>query len=205
MSDDALPAAAEPPISEDVRQGGVDFLKALLADGKIELDRFQTALDALLRVATEADFAAIIRTLPPPVAFTAPARRRQEPLEISSSMGEVRLEDRWQVSRLTKITTEMGSVTIDLTAAEFDAPDVEIVVHTSMGSIDVIAPRGLEVRPVGKTGAVTHTLDPPLPGFPVVRLSATSDMGAIRVTHAKERRQRGRRWRRRRSRKTLPP
>jgi len=35
-------------------------------------------------------------------------------------MGEVRLEGRWQVSRLTKIDTSMGDVTIDLTQAEFD-------------------------------------------------------------------------------------
>ena len=65
-------------------------------------------------------------------------------------MGEVRLEGRWQVSRLTKIDTGMGSVTIDLSQAEFDDWDVEIVVHTHMGAITVIVPRGLEVRPVGR-------------------------------------------------------
>ena len=112
-------------------------------------------------------------------------------------MGEVRLEGRWQVSRLTKIDTGMGSVTIDLSQAEFDDWDVEIIVHTHMGAITVIVPRGLEVRPVGRSGVVNTALEPPIPGFPVVRLSATCDMGTIRVMHPAEQKQRRRKWRRR--------
>jgi len=202
VNDDGLPAEAEPPISEDLQQRGIDFLQGLLASGKVDLGRFQKALDALLEAHTHADFASVIRSLPPPVEFTPPARRRQEPLEISTSMGEVRLEGRWQVSRLTKIDTGMGSVTIDLSQAEFDDWDVEIVVHTHMGAITVIVPHGVEVRPVGRSGPVNASLEPPIPGFPVVRLSATCDMGTICVMHPTEKRQRRRRWPRRRRRTT---
>ena len=46
-------------------------------------------------------------------------------------------------------------------------------------------------------------LEPPIPGFPVVRLSATCDMGTIHVMHPTETKQRRRRWPRRR-RKTKP-
>lgn len=145
------------------------------------------------------DFASVVRSLPPPVEFTPPARRRQEPLEISTSMGEVRLKGRWQVSRLSEIRTTGGTVIVELSEAEFDDWEVEIVVHTTMGWITVIAPRGLDVRQVGRSGAVRSTLEPPIPGFPVVRLSASSDMGTIRVRHPKEKRQRHWRWRRRRS------
>ena len=205
MDDEGLPAETEPPVSEDLQQRGIDFLQELLASGKVDLDRFQKALDALLGAHTQADFASVVRSLPPPVEFTPPARRRQEPLEISTSMGEVRLEGRWQVSRLTKIDTGMGSVTIDLSQAEFDDWDVEIVVHTHMGAITVIVPRGLEVRPVGRSGVVNTVLEPPIPGFPVVRLSATCDMGTIRVMHPAEKKQRRRKWRRRRSKTTPRP
>ena len=205
MSGDGLPAQTEPPVSEDLRQRGIDYLQELLASGKVDLDRFQTTLDALLGVQTQADLATVIRSLPAPVEFTPPERRRQEPLEIATSMGEVRLEGRWQVSRLTKIDTGMGGVTIDLTQAEFDDRDVEIVVHTHMGTITVIVPRGLEVRPVGRSGPVNTALDPPIPGFPIVRLSATCDMGTIRVMHPAEKRQRRQRWPRRRSKATPRP
>jgi Cell wall-active antibiotics response LiaF, C-terminal len=205
MNGDGLPAETEPPVSEDLRQRGIDYLQELLATGKVDLDRFQAALDALLGVQTQGDLATVVRSLPAPVEFTPPARRRQEPLEIATAMGEVRLEGRWQVSRLTKIDTGMGGVTIDLTRAEFDDRDVEIVVHTHMGTITVIVPRGLEVRPVGRSGPVDAALDPPIPGFPIVRLSATCDMGTIRVMHPAEKRQRRRRWPRRRGKTTPRP
>ena len=203
MNDDRLPVETEPTISEDVRQRGIDVLRDLLASGKVDLDRFQRALDGLLGARTYADFASVVRTLPPPVEFTPAARRRQEPLEISTSMGEVRLTGRWQVGRHTKIRTGTGMVIIDLTEAEFDDWDVEIDVHTNMGWITVIAPRGVDVRQVGKSAAVKSTLDDPIPGFPVVRLSASSDMGTIRVMHPKEKRQR--RWGRRRRRSQGTP
>jgi Cell wall-active antibiotics response 4TMS YvqF len=205
MNGDGLPAETEPPVSEDLRQRGIDYLQELLATGKVDLDRFQAALDALLGVQTQGDLATVVRSLPAPVEFTPPARRRQEPLEIATAMGEVRLEGRWQVSRLTKIDTGMGGVTIDLTRAEFDDRDVEIVVHTHMGTITVIVPRGLEVRPVGRSGPVDAALDPPIPGFPIVRLSATCDMGTIRVMHPAQKRQRRRRWPRRRGKSTPRP
>lgn len=196
MDDDGLPAETESLISEELRQRGIDVLQGLLADGKVDLERFQIALDGLLRARTYADFATVVRSLPPPVPFTPAARRRQEPLVISTSMGDVRLKGRWQVGRLTKIGTGMGAVTIDLTEAEFDDWDVEIVVDTGMGSITVIAPRGLDVRQVRRSAAVKGTLEEAIPGFPVVRLSAFSNMGTIRLMHPKEKRQRPWGWRR---------
>jgi hypothetical protein len=202
VNDDLLPAETDPPISEDVRQRGIDFLQGLMARGKVDLDRFQRALDGLLGARSRADFASVVRSLPPPVEFTPPARRRQEPLEISTAMGEVRLKGRWQVGRLTKIDTRMGAATVDLSQAEFDDWDVEIVIHTTMGLITVIAPRGFDVRQVGRSGAVNSTLEPPVPGFPVVRLSASSDVGMIRLMHPTEKRQRRRRWRRQRGQAT---
>ena len=50
MNEDGLPAETEPPISEDLQQRGIDFLQGLLASGKVDLDRFHRALDALLGV-----------------------------------------------------------------------------------------------------------------------------------------------------------
>jgi hypothetical protein len=49
-----LPAETEPLLSEDLRQRGIDVLQGHLADGKVDLDRFQAALDGLLRARTHA-------------------------------------------------------------------------------------------------------------------------------------------------------
>jgi len=130
-----LPVGAEPQISEDLRQRGIVVVQGLFADGKVDQNAFQRAVDGLLAVQSEAEFASLMRSLPPPVAVTPPALLRQEPLEIATSMGEVRLDGRWQVGRLTKIDTGMGAVIVDLTEAEFDDWDVEIVVRTRMGAI----------------------------------------------------------------------
>ena len=140
MSDDGLPAPVEPQVSEELQQRGIHFLQALVAGGKLDMDRFQEVLDGLLGARTHSEFASVVRSLPLPVERTPPTRRRQEALEIATSMGEVRLEGRWQVSRLIKIDIGMGALVIDLSQAEFDDWDVEIVAHTKMGSITVIAP-----------------------------------------------------------------
>lgn len=202
MTVDEILGEAEPPISEEVRQRGIEMLQGLVASGTVDLDRFHLALDGMLKVHTEAELAAIVRSLPPPVPMTPSVRRRQEPLEISTSMGEVRLEGRWQVGRLTTIRAGMATVTIDLTDAEFDDWDVEIIVHATMGEITLIVPRGFDVRQVGRNSGITATLEPPIPGFPVVRLRATADMGTIRVMHPKQQKLRRRSWRRQRA---LPP
>ena len=202
MSDDMLPIH-EPAISEEIRQREIEVLKRLLVSGKVDQEAFEGALESLLGARTYAEFASVVRDLPPPFEFTPALRRRQEPLEISTSMGEVRLEGRWQVGRLTRISTGMGSVTIDLTEAEFDDWDVEIIVQVHMGQIAVIAPRGLDVRLVGTSGAVSGGLEQPIPGFPVVRLSAACDVGTIHLMHPKEKATPRWGWRRRR-RKSSP-
>jgi hypothetical protein len=173
MSDDRLPVR-EPAISEELQQREIKVLQGLLVSGKIDQDTFELALDELLGARTDAEFASVVRSLPPPVEFTPASRRRQEPLEISTSIGEVRLEGRWQVGRLTKIST-------------------------------VIAPRGLDVRQVGTSGAVSSALEQPIPGFPVVRLSATCDVGTIRLMHPKEKTTPRWGWFRRRSKSSPRP
>src|ERR1700678_3474378 len=101
MTSHGLPVRAEPQISEDLREREIVFVKGLLVDGKVDENAFERALDGMLAVHSEAEFASLIRSLPPPVAVTPLARRRQGPLEIAASMGEVRLDGRWQVGRLT--------------------------------------------------------------------------------------------------------
>jgi hypothetical protein len=184
VTSDGLPVEAERPLSEDLRQRGIVVLQGLFANGNVDEDVFQHTLDGLLRIRTEGEFASMMRSLPPSVALTPPAQRRQEPLQITTPMGEVRLDGRWQVGHLTTIDTDMGSVIVDLTEAEFDDWDVEIVVHTRMGMITVIAPPGLDIRLVGRNSPVTNSSAPPIPGFPVVRLSAVADMGTIRIVNS---------------------
>jgi hypothetical protein len=198
VTSDRLPIEPGPPVADEVRQRAIEAAQDQVAAGRMDLEAFQHALDGLLAARSEEEVASVVRSLPPPVAFTSPGRRRHEPLQITTPMSEVRLEGRWQVGRHTTIETGMGSVIIDLTDAEFDDWEVEIAIRTTMGSIAVIVPEGFDVRPVGRSGAVESWLVPAVPGFPVVLLRAVSDMGSIRIGHSEE--QLGRKGRRRRRR-----
>jgi Domain of unknown function (DUF1707) len=175
VSDDRLPVETEPPISEDLRQREIDVLQGLVASGKVDLDRFQTALDGLLAARTHAEFAAVVRGLPPPVEFLRPRGGVK-------SAGDFHLDGR-------------------------DSPQGPLAGRSGSSSTPPWARSpssllGADVRQVGSSGAVNSTLEPPTPGFPVVRLSASSDMGTIRLKQPKQKSQR--RWgsRRRRSQAT---
>lgn len=50
-----------------LRERGINFLQGLLSTGKVDLDRFEQALDDLLGARTEADLALVVRSLPPPL------------------------------------------------------------------------------------------------------------------------------------------
>ena len=50
MNDDRLPVH-EPAISEELQQREIDVLQGLMVSGKVDQDRFQRALDELLRPA----------------------------------------------------------------------------------------------------------------------------------------------------------
>jgi hypothetical protein len=75
---------------------------------------------------------------PTPVRGSQPAalgRKHSGGAAASRAVGDLHLDrgrfvsgDRWQVGRLTKTRTGIGAVTIDLTEAEIDDWDVEIVV-----------------------------------------------------------------------------
>src|ERR1700722_14549772 len=115
---------------EDAQQRATEFLKELYATGDIDASGFDTGVTGLLAAKTEAELAEVVRSLPPSVALTSPDRRLAKPLEIHSGMARLRLSGRWQVATETHISADLGSVTLDLTAAEFDDRVVDLHVYT---------------------------------------------------------------------------
>lgn len=168
---------------EDDRQRATEFLKELYAAGDIDAARFDTGLSGLLAADSAADVALVMRDLPAPVAFTDPDRRLTEKLEIHGGMRGVRLTGRWQLAKETHVSAELGNVRIDLTDAELDDRVVDLHVYTGWGRISVIVPRGVSVQVVHHRGGVDSKLEPPVPGLPVIRLDATTNIGRVRLRH----------------------
>ncbi|MGN6175411.1 MAG: hypothetical protein ACTHPS_21055 [Streptosporangiaceae bacterium] len=98
-------------------------------------------------------------------------------------MRRLRLTGRWQVARETHVSADLGSVQIDLTEAEFDDRVIDLHAYTGWGSITIIVPWGVAVQITHHRGGVDSRLEPPVPGFPLVRLDATANIGKVRLRH----------------------
>jgi hypothetical protein len=170
-------------MNEDAQRRATEFLKELYADGSIDGDRLDAGVADLLAARTDAQLAEVVRSLPSPVALTSPDRRLAKPLEIHSGMRRLRLTGRWQVARETHVSADLGSVRIDLTEAEFDDRVIELHAYTGWGSITIVVPRGVAVQIIHHRGGVDSRLEPPVPGFPLVRLDVTTNIGKARLRH----------------------
>ncbi|HSS91442.1 MAG TPA: hypothetical protein VLL69_19175 [Streptosporangiaceae bacterium] len=170
-------------MSEDAQHRATEFLKELYAAGRIDEGRLDTGVAELLAARTDAEVAEAVRALPAPVALTSPDRRLDQPLTIHSGMRRLRLTGRWQVARETHVSADLGSVRIDLTEAEFDGRDIDLHVYTGWGGITIIVPRGVGVQVLRQYGGVDSRLEPPVPGLPLIRLDATTNIGKVRLRH----------------------
>jgi hypothetical protein len=169
--------------AEDAQHRATEFVKELYAAGDIDATRLDASVTEILRATTEAELADVVRSLPPPITLTSVDRRLTEPLEIHSGTGRLRLAGRWQVGKQTHVSADLGSVTIDLSEAEFDDNVIDLHVYTGWGSITVIVPRGVAVQIIRHRGGLNSRLEPPVPGLPLIRLDLTTNIGRIRLRH----------------------
>jgi DUF1707 SHOCT-like domain len=167
----------------DDQERATTFLQELYAAGHIDAARFDAGLTGLLAAQTDAELAEVVRSLPPLISFTSPDRRLSRPLEIHSGMGRLRLAGRWQLAAETHVSADLGSVRLDLTDAEFDDHVIDLHVYTGWGTITMIVPRGVGVQILRHRGRVSSRLDPPVPGFPLIRFDVTTNIGTVRLRH----------------------
>lgn len=170
-----------PALSEETTAQAVEVLRAMAAHDRLEVSDLEPALTAVLEARTEEELVAIIEALPSPIAMTPAPRRFSHPLKIRGGVGRVRLDRRWQLARQTRVSAELGSVLVDLGKAEFDETVVDLDIYTGWGSITVVVPHGVGLQVLRSRGTVTSRLDPPVPGFPLVRLDARTNIGRIRL------------------------
>jgi len=177
---------------DDALHRATEFLKDLFPAGAIDASQFDVGAAGLLSARTEAELAAVVQSLPAPVAFTSQDRRLTMPLEIHGGIGRLRLAGRWQIATETHIHADVGSIRLDLTDAEFDDNVVDLHVYSGGGSITIIVPVGVGVQIMRHRGGVDSRLEPSVPGFPLVRLDVTTNIGRVRLRNPEPRRGRGR-------------
>lgn len=182
-----LPAAAPPDaVDEDQRVAAVARIGDLFSAGELSLERFSEALDQVFAAPGRADLEATMSALPALVRLTPASRRLAGPLVLQVADGDLRLGAGWQLAADTTISTGVGSARLDLTAASWDAPHVNLRLET-WGSIEVLVPEGTAVQLIGGSGRVQlASLSPPAPGGPVLRIATSGPAGVIRIRHPEE-------------------
>jgi hypothetical protein len=176
-------------------------LKDLTANGALSLDEFGGLVEEVLAAKTYDELSKIGRRLPPVVALTPPSDRLVDTLEIRTTSGAMHWRGRWQLARRTVASTSTGMVKLDLTEATWDDLVIELQLETFTGLMSVVVPDGVRVVIVSAEGTVVNRVsEPPLPGAPVLQVTAKATAtGAISIRPAKppQRRHKRRRFRRR--------
>ena len=154
----------------------------------LSLERFSAVLEQVLAAGGHADLEAAMSALPPVVRVTPASRRLAEPLVLRAD-GDLKLGAGWQLAADTTISIAFGTAWLDLTAASWDANEINLRLETRAGAIEVIVPEGVAVQMVGGSGRVQlESLSAPVPAGPVLRISTLGATGVIRIRHPKERR-----------------
>ena len=196
-----LPAGKEQPVTEAERAAATRRLHELVAEG-LQLDRFTTALEQVLVARDHDDLAAALSVLPPVIRLTPSSLRSPHPVEADAGTGVLKLGVGWQLGAESYVKSSTGVCEVDLTQATWDRPEVDLTLKTTTGVIKVVIPRGVAVQMRSTRGhVITKDLEQPLPGSPVLRVTAAATTGIIQLRHpaAPKNRKRRFRWRRRRS------
>lgn len=197
-TDDALPsvparsAFGPVPGSLNVDQTRlIGRLKDLTASDALSLDEFAGLVDEVLAAKTYDELSRIGVRLPPVVALTPPSDRLVDTLHIRTTSGAIHWRGRWQLARRTVASTTTGLVKLDLTEATWDDVVIELHLETVTGLMSIVVPDGVRVVIVSATGRVVNRVsEPPLPGAPVLQVTAKAATGAISIRPAKPRRRR---------------
>jgi hypothetical protein len=172
-------------VDEAARVAAIGRLHDLFSGGKVSFERFSVVLEQVFTAPSHADLEAAMLALPPLVRLTPASRRLARPLVLQTADSGLQLGSGWQLAVDTTIGTGIGAARLDLTAASWDAVQINLRLET-WGSIVVLVPEGVAVQVVGGSGSVQlETLSPPVPGGPVLRISTSGPTGVIRIRHPK--------------------
>jgi hypothetical protein len=193
------PSAPIDVVDEDARVAAIARLNDVFSRDGLSLECFSEVLGQIVASASHAELEVAMAALPSLVRLTPVSRRLPAPLVLRAADGKLELGSGWQLAADTTISSGFGRALVDLTAASWDADQINLRLET-WGSIEVLVPEGVAVQIVGASGSVElRSLSPPVPGGPVLRVATSGPTGVIRIRHPR-RRSGGplTRWRRRR-------
>ncbi|CAM3533957.1 DUF1707 domain-containing protein [Nocardiopsis gilva] len=185
---ESLPGSPSPRqrVSDAEREQVVRHISQAYADGRLTLDEFNDRSTAAYQSTFDDELRALLHDLPGALDVV-PAR--PETVELRQRSGVIRRKGDWVVPRRLKVSSEAGSVRLDLTEATIPHPVVDIEVSMRSGSVLITLPRGASADLDGLTsdyGAVRSRVpERAEPGALHVRISGHITYGSVKVRHGR--------------------
>ena len=175
-------------ISDAERHEVADVLRRAAGEGRIDLAELDERLEAAYAAKTYADLVPITADLPatrPAGAQPAPARPVAGYDRSFALMSETRRIGPWRVGAEHSAGAVMGSVTLDLREATFDAAETHLRVAAVMGEVKIVVNPQTVVRlegiPVMGEFKDSGGADETTASSPVVRVTGLALMGSVTV------------------------
>ncbi|WP_330175638.1 DUF1707 domain-containing protein [Streptomyces sp. NBC_01498] len=187
--------------SDSERERVAELLREAVAEGRIDMEEFDTRLDAAFKARTHGELQPLVRDLPAPGSTGDLARpgiddrRGGWPARIGRSaatskwalaiFGGFNRKGSWTVGPKFVAAACMGGGEIDLREAQFEERDVVIRCFAVMGGVHVTVPPDMDVNVrgfglmggFGESGETTEVS----PGSPRVIITGFAMMGGVGV------------------------
>ena len=174
-------------ISDAERHEVAEVLRQAAGEGRIDLAELDERLEAAYAAKTYADLVPITADLPATrsAAHPAPARPVAGYDRSFALMSETRRVGPWRVGAEHSAGAVMGSVTLDLREATFDAAETHLRVAAVMGEVKIVVNPQTVVRlegvPVMGEFKDSGGADETTASSPVVRVTGLALMGSVTV------------------------
>jgi hypothetical protein len=180
-ADARLSSGGRPEIraSDQDREQTLQLLAAAAGDGRLTLEEYSARADVALAARTHADLDPLVADLQRPLTLPALA-----PEEITAILSSQSRRGRWRVPARMSARSVLGDCTIELQDAVLTEPVTTIEARTTLGSVTILVPEGVEVRLSGTAILGSHSTEVTgdvLPGAPVIDVRARAVLGSIDI------------------------
>jgi hypothetical protein len=165
-------------------------LQDAFAEGRLTREEYDERLEAVYLARTYGDLEPLVADLP---AHNLPVPRPSSDIVPASSSGaplvavfsEVQRKGPWTLAETSTMVAVFGAVSVDLTKATLESPDVTIQAFAVFGEVKVLVPEGMHVdlHGTGIFGAFERKGDVPdlATTAPRVRIGGLALFGAVTV------------------------
>jgi len=176
---DALP---EIRASDQDREEALQQLAAAAGDGRLTLEEYSGRADVALAARTRSELDRVLADLQTSAALPAEATD-----ELTAILANQTRRGRWRVPARMRARSVLGDCHIELQDAVLTSPVTTIEARTTLGSVTIFVPEGVEVRLSGSAILGSHSCEvgsDPLPGAPVIEVRARAVLGNVTVKRA---------------------